>query len=118
MWHDSVGRYGEALGWKPAGIEARYFGRDGLVRRWMWERVESVRHLWRVVKSAIGERARRVAELVESIRAMGRSESRTRVNNCTGADAPELWTTGPVRAKPPQHAGPAPADGWSVPAQG
>lgn len=119
VWHDAPGRYGEAVGFKPAGIEARYFGRDGLVKRWLWERVESVRHLWRVVRASIGERARRVQEAVAAIRAAVRIEPRTRVNNCTDAEAGDLWiTSGQGGKRPPNRpggggfavaAGPAPA---------
>lgn len=112
VWHDEPGRYGEALGFKAAGVEARYFGRDGLVKRWLWERVESVRYLWRVVRAAIGERAKRAQEFVAAIRAAVRIEPRTRVNNCTGDQAPGLWITPEQGGQaPPMRAG---GDGFAV----
>ncbi|HEY0877140.1 MAG TPA: replication endonuclease [Zeimonas sp.] len=106
LWRDEPGRYGEPLGLAPIGVEAKYRGRDGLVMRDLWERVESLRYVWRVVRAALSKRAQQLAEAVAR---MVRVASRTRVNNCTADPGPEpagegadLWTTraGPPRAAP------------------
>jgi hypothetical protein len=84
-----LGRYGEPLGEKPAGIAARgtwttYVDKGGIVgeiaiEREGWGEVLSVRRVWTIARSTD---ARLLGRSVSA--SAQRAPSRTRVNNCTG----------------------------------
>jgi hypothetical protein len=90
---DGLGRYGEPLGMRPAGVVARGLvtedrgGAVGIVTYAVSAAVVlSVRRTWQIVRGARGEAwAGHVAGRGEGFEAQG-ADSRTRVNNCTRPD--------------------------------
>lgn len=90
---DGLGRYGEPLGMRPAGVVARGLvtedkgGAVGVVTYAVAARVvPSVRRSWSIVRGARGDAWQgQMTRRAEGLEAQG-ADSRTRVNNCTRPD--------------------------------
>jgi hypothetical protein len=78
VWRDEPGRYGEPIGFKPAGVQSAVIVRDGIVKRSKLVLVESLRRVWHRVAQCVAARVRGFSP-------GGREAPRgawTRVNNC------------------------------------